>query len=133
MLEARPDALRLRTTEKARRQLARQIWILAEILEIPSAEGITLEIGPRPENKSHALIAGLLADSGADPLQQRRVPAARRRDLRREARRGPRIVYSQHIRRIFLLAQAVRAVAHEKRRNAVLFKILGLPEAFAGA
>ena len=68
VLETGADALRFCAPDEARRQLARQIRILAEIFKVPSAERVALEIGAGAENKTNALLFGLLADGGTDLL-----------------------------------------------------------------
>ena len=133
MLETRADTLRFQPPDKACCQFTCQIRVLTEILKIPPAERITFEIGSRPEDESDVLLPCLFADGRADLFQQRRIPAAGSRDLRRKTGRGTGVIHAQHIRRILLLSQAVGAVTHEKRGDAVSFKSLGFPEACAGA
>ena len=109
--------------------------IFAEILKIPPAQRVTLQVGPRPQHQAYPLGAGLLRDGRADLLQQFGIPAAGSGHLRGEAGGGAGLIYPQHIRAAspFLLAQAVGAVAQEQGRDAVFLICLGLPEALAGA
>ena len=39
--------------DKARCQLSRQVGIFAEILKIPPAQRVTLQVGPRPQHQAY--------------------------------------------------------------------------------
>ena len=120
--------------DEARRQLARKVGILAEILKIPPAQGIALEIRSRPQHQSHALIFGFLADGGADLFQQFRIPASRRRSLPPGSRSLPGIHERPAYPPRFPACAGHEGPSHIKSAgNAVLRKRLGLPEIFPGA
>ena len=133
VLETGADALRFCAPDKTRRQLACQIGVLAEILEIPPAERVALEIGTGAEDKADPLLSGFLADGRTDGRQQLRVPASGGGHLGGKASGLSGFVDAQHIRHILLLAQAMRAIAHKQGGNAILLIFFGFPEVFTGA
>ena len=96
VLEAGTHPLALHAADKARCQLSRQVGIFAEILKIPPAQRVTLQVGPRPQHQAYPLGAGLLRDGRADLLQQFGIPAAGSGHLRGEAGGGAGLIYPQH-------------------------------------
>ena len=128
MLQAGAHALRFGTPDKACCQFARKIGVLAEIFKVAPAERVALEVGTGAENKPDPLLLGFFPDGCADFREQFRIPASGSGHLRRKAGGWAGLVDPQHIRHILLLAQAVRAVAHEKGRNAVFFVFLCFPD-----
>ena len=68
MLQTGANALRLHAPDESGGQLARKVRILAEILKIPPAQGIALEIGSGTQHQANALFTGFFADGPADLL-----------------------------------------------------------------
>ena len=128
MLHARAHIPALHTAHLRRRQLSRQIRVLAEILKVPPAQRAALDVHRRPQKHRHILRAALLAQRPPHPFQQRLIEAGRRRACRREAHRLDAVVDAQMVRLLVLLAQPVRAVRHHHARDAQPFHALQMPE-----
>ena len=119
VLRAGGYALGLDAANIPRRQLAREIRVLGEILKAAPAQRVALHIQPRSQQHRHFLRGGFLAQGGADLLAQRGIPAVRNRRRGGEAGGGNTGVQPQVVAFARLLAQAVRTVRQPDLRDAV--------------
>ena len=119
VLRAGGYALGLDAANISRRQLAREIRILGEILKAAPAQRVALHVKPRSQHHRHFLRSGFLAQGCADFLAQRGIPAVRDGGCRGEAGGGNTGVQPQVVALPRLLAQAVGAVRQPDLRDAV--------------
>ena len=108
-------------------QLAGQIGVLGEVLEVPAPQGAALQVHPRPQEHVYPLSSGLCAQGAAHLLQQRQVPAPRQTGGGGEA--GGRLAgaLAQMVPPAQLPPQAVGAVGHHHRGHPRLGKGVGAP------
>ena len=119
VLRAGGYALGLNAANIPRRQLARQIRVLGEILKAAPAQRVALHIKPRSQQHGHFLRGGFLAQGRADFLAQRGIPAVRNSRCRGEAGSRHAGVQPQVVALPSLLTQTVRSVRQPHLRNAV--------------
>ena len=123
----RPRALE--AAYKSGGELAGQQRILAEILEVPPAEGRALEVQARPEHDADAPRQGLPPDGAPDLGEQALVPGPGEGDRGREAGGRGRGMDAEHVEAAAALAisQPMRAVAEPEGGNIVLFEAKSVP------
>ena len=73
VLEARANAAALDASHHRRAELARNNRVLAEILEVATAQWMAFDVHTRTENHVNALSTRLLANRGANTLDQLRI------------------------------------------------------------
>ena len=129
VLQAGPHPVFLGGGNKGSGQLSGEEGVLAQVLEIPAAEGIALDINARAQHHADAEFLRFLRHGFPHPGRQLRVPAPGQRHGGGEAGGRPGRADPQHVVFPLLLAQAVGPVAKEYLRHAVLFHPLGPPEA----
>ena len=110
MLHARGDAARLDAADHRRPHDAGKQRILAEVLEIPSAQRAALDVDARTEHNADTLLAGLLADCRAHALDEVGVERAGKRAGGRIAHGWNALTDTEMVRLPLLFAQAVRTV-----------------------
>ena len=116
------DVVLLNTIDVCDRQLRAQHRILREALEVPTPEGVTVQVHSWREEDPAALLESLPGDDRARPLDDRRVPCRPERgcrgntDRRRDALMGTGVPTS-----------AVRPVGHLDRRYAESREARGAP------
>ena len=119
VLRAGSYALGLDAANISRRQLAREIRVLGEILKAAPAQRVALHVKPRSQHHRHFLRSGFLAQGCADFLAQRGIPAVCNSRRRGEAGGGHTGVQPQVVTLPRLLAQAVGTVRQPDLRDAV--------------
>ena len=129
VLDARAHALGLDAVDQRGRHCAADQWILGEILEVPAAQGMALDVHARPEQHGDVLGGALFTEGHADFAQQVAVPGTRERRCRRKARGRHARVEPDVVCGGRLLAQTVRAVGDHDRGHAEAFVPLEMPEA----
>ena len=88
MLHARRNPFTLDSAHVSRRHLSRQVRIFRKILEIPSAERISLDIQPRSQQHVYVQRSRFLAQRFADSFAQLLVPRTCHDRSRGKTRRG---------------------------------------------
>src|SRR4029077_11656106 len=83
VLRRRAHALALNAVDNRHRHPRREIWILAEILEIAAAHRRAVNVHAGAENEIHAARARVATHLLAESLLELRVPRSRHRDARR--------------------------------------------------
>ena len=120
VLGAGGDAVGLDAAHVGRGQLAGEVRVLREILEVAPAQRAALGVEARPQQDGYLLRGGLLPHGPAELFAQGGIPAAGHGSRRREAGCGDAGVQAQMVRRTRLLAHAVRAVRQGDGRDARL-------------
>ena len=107
------DAAVLNTTDVCDGQLSGQYRILREALEVPSPEGVAVQVHRWREEDSAALLESLPSHDRARPFNDRRVPGGAERACRGDAdrRRDARLAEG-------VATSTVRAVGRLDRRYA---------------
>ena len=132
MLDTGAHVFALDTLDQRGRHHARQVRILGEILEVPSAQRAALDVHGRAQQHAQLFMLAGFAQGFTHLFDQFGIKGSRRRAGRGEAYRLDAFVDSQVVRLVVLLPQAVRAVADHAPRNAEAFHGLGMPEVLAG-
>ena len=132
VLGAGGDAVGLDAAHVGRGQLAGEVRVLREILEVAPAQRAALGVEARPQQDGYLLRGGLLPHGPAELFAQGGIPAAGHGSRRREAGRGDAGVQAQVVRRTRLLAHAVGAVRQGDGRDARIFVAAGRKDRLAG-
>ena len=116
------DAAVLNTTDVSNGQLSGQYRVLREALEVPSPEGVAVQVHRWREEDSAALLESLPSHDRARPCNDRRVPGRAERACRGDADRRRDAHVADGVP-----TSAVRAVGHPYRRYAKSRKARGAP------
>ena len=132
VLGAGRNAHRLDAAHIACCQLAGQVRVLREILEIAAAQRAALGVQAGAQDHIDAVGSGLLAQRFADLLAQGGVPAVGHGGRRGEAGGRLRGVQAQMVGRARLLAQAVGAIRQPDGRHSLVGQGMGLEHGGTG-
>lgn len=113
VLEARANPAALDASHHRRAELTRNNRVLAEILEVATAQWMAFDIYPWAENHVNALPTRLLANRGANTLDQLRIERAGKRRSRGKTRRWATFRNAHAVLGTLLLAQSVRSVGEK--------------------
>ena len=111
VFQARSHALALDTLDHRGGQPACHQGVLGQVLEVPAAVGVALDVEPWAQHNRYAFGGCLPAEGRSDLMQQGRVPRTGQGDGGRETRRRLAAGGAQVVPAHFLLAQSVRSVA----------------------
>ena len=113
VFEACANAATLDTSHHCRAELTRNNRVLAEILEVATAQRVALNVHTRTENHVNALPTRLLANRGANTLDQLWIERTGKRRSRGKTRRRAAFRNAHAILGALLLAQSVRSVGEK--------------------
>ena len=128
VLHRRAHTMGLDALDDPEAQLARQVRVLGEVLEVAPAERRPLHVDPRAEDHREVDRPRLLGQRGADPTQQLRVPGRRHRRRGGEAGRRDAAAEPEVVPALRLGAQPVRAVRDHDLRDPQPLDRRGVPE-----
>ena len=128
MLERRPDAARLNAVDEGAAHPAGDERILGEVLEVPAAQGGSLDVDARTQDHGNVFDRGFGPDGPPHALREFGIETGPEADGGREAGGGDAVVDAEVISRPGLLPQTVRAVGQHHRRNAYALNGFGVPE-----
>ena len=115
VLHARTHARRLHAGNVGRGHLAGKARVLREVLEVPPAQRVPLDVDPGPQQNPHALRGGLAPKGCAHAPYELRVPGVGQGNGSGKAGGGQALAQPHVVGPLVLMAQAVRPVGELQR------------------